>query len=179
MNDFVIQFYDSESNISFYDLYGLNENKSFRKFINLNEDVFQVQIIHNKERQFFISEYMRRRSENAILQYVGDFKSSWEGYFGCEPSTKITKEFINKIVNGDFEAQKYSKKKISAITQELIQNATTNFKGKIKKTSKSGLKQRTKKKCKLKIKRKVGKGIITKRKVRKRNRRKFLFFGID
>ena len=54
MNDFIIQFYEKESDIRFDNFYGLNSRNTFRKYININEDEFRFQILSDAKRKSFL-----------------------------------------------------------------------------------------------------------------------------
>lgn len=53
-NDFIIQFYEKKEDIQFDSFYGLNNEKSYRKFINIDEEKFVFQILSDKERRDFL-----------------------------------------------------------------------------------------------------------------------------
>jgi len=182
MNDFIIQFYDSAADISYYDLYGINDIKSFVKYINQNEAAFQVQIVHDNDRREFTRRYMGKKSEYAIPQYIKTFKSFWKKAFNSEPSGKVIRKFNKKITKRNFNVQSYSQKKIETVINDFINEVSSSIQkiknGKNELTKKHRKKKKSNSKNKVVVKRKKGKGIITKRRVRRKYRRKLRLLGV-
>lgn len=54
MNDFIIQFYEKESDVRFDNFYGLNNIKDYKRYINLKENSFCIKISSNIERLEFL-----------------------------------------------------------------------------------------------------------------------------
>lgn len=64
MNEFVIQFYESPDHIDYFDFYGLNDLKTYRDFLNCNEDSFKVQVLSSQLRKDFFN---KMRDEQNVV----------------------------------------------------------------------------------------------------------------
>lgn len=49
LNDFIVQLYDSNDDVKFEELFGINEKDSYKDFINFNESLFKIKIINESE----------------------------------------------------------------------------------------------------------------------------------
>lgn len=121
LNDFVIQFYDSNEDIQFNSFYNLNSEKDFQNFINYKEDTFVIAVFQNAERKQLLNSIINAEKVKQTLDFYKDsFNKLWFLTFGGYPPIKITQEYIDEIVGDDFEIQKYSKERIIELTKNFI-----------------------------------------------------------
>lgn len=110
-NDFVLQAFESEEDINFIELYGLNLKESFSKQFNVNEDQFDIEIIFNQERIDFVSSFYKKDFvRNTLELYQHIFVKHFYATFGHHPHPQITASFIQGIIHGKdtTEEKRYS-----------------------------------------------------------------------
>lgn len=122
MNDFVIQFFESNEEFRFLDFYGLNTEPEFEDFLNQNEEVFKVNIFQNDERKQFLNDFIEGEKVKQTVQYYADsFNVMWKKLFGIVPQRHLTQEYLDLITGGDDDiTTKYSKDRIIKLTREFI-----------------------------------------------------------
>jgi hypothetical protein len=120
MNDFIIQFFDSNEQIRFFDFHGLN-SENYHDFINQNKDDFIVKIKQNEERKQLLNDIVKGEKVKQTLKFYTDsFNKLWFMMFGGNPPIQITQEYINEITGDEFDILKYSKERIIELTREFI-----------------------------------------------------------
>ena len=78
MNDFVIQFYSNNDNLNFFDFYGLNETENYLRFINTEEEVFNVKIIDNDNRKELLYKVINSEMVKQTISFYKDsFSKLW------------------------------------------------------------------------------------------------------
>jgi hypothetical protein len=110
-NDFVLQAFESEGDINFIDLFGLNEKSSFTKTFNINEGQFNIDILFNEERIDFASRlYQKDFVKNTLDLYQHIFIKHFYSTFGHPPHPRIIASFIQGIIYGKdtTEEKRYS-----------------------------------------------------------------------
>lgn len=110
-NDFVLQAFESVGDINFIDLYGLNKKESFSKLFNVNESLFEIEIIFNQERIDFASSLHKIEFvKNTLKFYQHIFIKHFYDTFGKHPHPEITASFIQGINYGKdtTEEKRYS-----------------------------------------------------------------------
>ena len=122
MNDFIIQFYESEETLKYTDFYGLNSKENFKAEVNLNENKFKINIKSNQNRIEFIREsYIEKDVANKLKFYKEDFKWLWNELFHIYPTETILNRYINQIIHSDKNLyERYSEKNISEIKNKFI-----------------------------------------------------------
>ena len=128
MNDFVIQFYESDDSIAYFDFYGLNQIADYKSYINKKEDSFIIKIIHNEDRKAIFSGYIHEEQVKPALEYFKDLIINiWCKSFGVNPNSEIIKEFIDSLVgNDEFKILQYTKENIVNHTHEFITQKVQN-----------------------------------------------------
>jgi len=120
MNDFIIQFFDSDEEIRFLDFHGLN-SENYQQFINQNEGGFKVKIVQNTERKQLLNDIIKGEKVKQTLKFYKDsFNKLWFMMFGGNPPIQITQEYINEITGDEFDILKYSKERIVELTRDFI-----------------------------------------------------------
>jgi nitrogen regulatory protein PII-like uncharacterized protein len=120
MNDFIIQFFESNEQIRFFDFHGLNTD-NYKEFVNQNEEEFKVKIIQNEARKQLLNDIIKGEKVKQTLKFYTDsFNKLWFMMFGGNPPIQITQEYINEIIGDEFEILKYSKERIIELTREFI-----------------------------------------------------------
>lgn len=98
-NDFVLQAFESEGDMKFIELYGLNQKESFSKLFNINEAQFDIEILFNQERIDFTSSlYKKDFVKNTLELYQHIFIKHFYDTFGHPPHPQITASFIQGII---------------------------------------------------------------------------------
>ena len=99
LNDFVIQVFENEDLIKFIDIYGLNAKDTFHHFINLNEDMFVLKVLDNKQRiKVSIAYFTKEKVEKQLNFYRQTFQKQCLASFGQMPSERLTAAFIHGII---------------------------------------------------------------------------------
>jgi hypothetical protein len=120
MNDFIIQFFDSDEEIRFFDFHGLNSG-NYQEFVNQNEGEFKVKIVQNKERKQLLNDIIKGEKVKQTLKFYKDsFNKLWFMMFAGNPPIQITQEYINEITGDEFDILKYSKERIVELTRDFI-----------------------------------------------------------
>lgn len=120
LNDFVIQFYESNEDVKFFDFYNLN-NHEFEKFANFNEDKFKIRILHDAERKAFLKEMVREEKVKQTLSfYRSRFSEFWFKLFGVDPPSPITEQYIYFICNQEDDLLSHTRENIIKLTQEFL-----------------------------------------------------------
>lgn len=120
INDFVVQFYESNDDVKFFDYYNLN-NENFQEFINFKEDRFKIRIMHNSERKVFLRDMIREEKvKHTLLGYQRIFEKIWFEIHGSNPSLKTTQEYIQFICNQEDDVLNHTKENIIKLTQEFF-----------------------------------------------------------
>lgn len=121
LNDFIIQFYESQESIQYKALHGLNARDLYRDFININELSFVVPIRHNDSRKEFLIEFLTAEKVKQTVDLCVDLLIQlWLSQFGQYPPNSIKQEYISTLTNGGFNVLKYSKQNIVKLTIRFI-----------------------------------------------------------
>lgn len=121
LNDFVIQFFDSNENIRFFDFHGLNTQENYQNYINIKEESFVIPVFQNNTRKQFLNAIINAEKVKQTLDFYRDsFNKLWFLTFGDYPPIRITQEYINEIVGDNFEVLKYSRERIIELTRNFI-----------------------------------------------------------
>lgn len=110
-NDFVLQAFESESDINFIELFGLNQIDAYSKSFNISEAQFSIDILFNEERIDFASRlYQKDFVKNTLDLYQHIFISHFYATFGHHPHPRIIASFIQGIIFGKdcTEEKRYS-----------------------------------------------------------------------
>lgn len=115
MNDFVVQLFDSEKDIDFYPLYGLNDKETYKDYINYNEDSFIIQIIqegewHRISERYYISEI--------VVAVINRFINEYRIKYNNTPCLSEVRGFLYY----------YEENRTSlALTEEVFQNVFCHY----------------------------------------------------
>jgi hypothetical protein len=122
MNDFVIQFFDSEDCVRFEGLYGLNDSEGFRDTVNASLDQFHVPIVANEVRKTFITRYSHAGKVQQMHQYIAvSFAEEWirQGQLEIDPRTY--KRFLDNFLGGDeFNILQYTEEHIRTSIKDFV-----------------------------------------------------------
>jgi hypothetical protein len=123
MNDFIIQFYESEELMKYFEFYGLN-TPSFKEFVNIKESEFIIHILGDKERQSFLDNLRKQEFVDSYsARYKQDFVKTWKFTYGENPTEDIIDEYLKVLTHHDGDevpASKYSKEWVIDITMKFI-----------------------------------------------------------
>ena len=123
MNDFMVQFYEDEEDVRFFDYYGLNHKKDYLKYINLNEDVFLVKVLSDQRRKAFLDAFYLNEKVIPTLKYLTEyFYKEWAQATGYFPLESLMKEYrIAVTTRGDIPLGLHlDQKRIEVFTKEFI-----------------------------------------------------------
>jgi hypothetical protein len=123
-NDFVIQFYEREDTIRYFDFYGLNSNGTFKELINYKEQKFLFNIFTNHRRKQLLNDFITaERVKQTINSYADTFSKLWLKLFGVYPPSQTTQEYLKTLVGeSDFHILKYTKENIIEVTLKFLQD---------------------------------------------------------
>lgn len=123
MCDFIIQFFNEPDEITFYDLYGYNNSKDYKKFINYREEQFVVKVISDVDRKTIKDKFIvETKAQPALNHYASVFSEFWAKKFGSPPSEALVKKYVTEFVQWDHipMAERMSLKRIADFTLEFI-----------------------------------------------------------
>ena len=121
MNDFVIQFYETNGKLEYCELYGLNEVDNYKEFINVDSSSFKVKINVDNSRKRFNSKVMKEKVLVEVESYVSEFKKVWKETHGGVPEPSIVKEFLIEIASDFPIGVKYSSERIESLILKHVQ----------------------------------------------------------
>jgi hypothetical protein len=124
MNDFVIQFFEDRNSIKYLEFYGLNDMNDFKKFVNYEEEMFNVKILKNDKRKEFFYNIIKSEKVKKSLSFLEKtFELIWQSKFYSFPPKQIKAEYIRGLVDSDnTSVLKYSQKQIEEYTEKFIWN---------------------------------------------------------
>ena len=124
MNDFVIQFFENRESINFLEFYGLNDVNDFKKFVNFDEEIFNIKILNNDKRKEFFYNIIRGEKVKQTLSFLEKtFELMWQRMFYGFPPKQIKAEYIRGLVDSDDSSVlKYSQQQIAEYTEKFIWN---------------------------------------------------------
>ena len=99
MNEFVIQFYEDESQIFFFDFYGLNDPDTYKSFINYKEETFRVKVMSADEKKAHQDAYNEYINMQWTRFYQQCFIDIWTSKIGYLPPYELQEEFIESLMN--------------------------------------------------------------------------------
>jgi hypothetical protein len=122
INDFVVQFFESENLIRTLDFYGLNQTNDLEQFINDGNEEVKIKILPNDTRL----EIVRRINKEEIAQkrisyFAETFSKQWFLIFRGFPHSYLVQEYLQFITYGGFDILKYTKESITEKTTEFIE----------------------------------------------------------
>ncbi len=129
MNDFVIQFFDNQESIKFFDFYGLNDD-SYKEYINYSEKAFNFKVIHHEDRLKILTEFMKREKVKHSIRDITDFFiRCWRLNFRVSPPSIILQEFMTGLIGDDeSKALKYSEENIKNQAADFIWRKISSIK---------------------------------------------------
>ena len=124
MNDFVIQFFENRESINYLEFYSLNDMSDFKKFVNFEEEIFNIKILNNDKRKEFFYNIIRSEKVKQTLCFLEKtFDLMWQRMFYCFPPKQIKAEYIKGLVDSDDSSVlKYSQQQIAEYTENFIWN---------------------------------------------------------
>ena len=123
-NDFVIQVFEKDRDAKFIELYGINDEVTFQKYINKDEDAFTFRIFDNESRLRFSGEYFRQEKVGSTLSFFAKiFEKQYAAFYGHNPTKQIVKDFLNGITTGDdcTEETRYSMERFVIFTNKYFE----------------------------------------------------------
>lgn len=125
MNDFIIQLYD-EGNLGYYPLFGINSKDDYKDFINQNEDLFKVKIVHDNERKEFLKNYRNEKKRALFDSYIEDtFTILYHEQAGIMPDNNLVSLLKMTLSSEGFVADKYSEDNVRKRILDFINKKTS------------------------------------------------------
>lgn len=123
-NDFVIQFYEKEDTVRYFDFHGLNDCRKFKELINYKEQQFIFNILSNYRRKELLKEIVTAEIVKQTINYYTDtFKKLWLKLFGVYPQSQMIQEYLKTLVgDSDFYILQYTKENLIEITLKFLQD---------------------------------------------------------
>lgn len=123
MNDFIIQFYDNDGSVKFFDFYGLNDSDNFGKFLNLDVEGFIFKILSNEQRARLLKEFIETDKVKSLTKfYAENFAKLWFTLFGNSPSSFLTHRYLIHLTQGgEKNLLQYTKENIFQLTRQFIE----------------------------------------------------------
>lgn len=123
-NDFIIQFYESDTSIKFDSFYGLNNELTFKDNINFNEQRFLIPIINNEKREEIFNKFLNEEKVKqtlVLLEYI--FTRQWQRLYNFSPPIYLKQHFISGIVtNKNNSYLNYTEEQIVKYTNDFFKS---------------------------------------------------------
>jgi hypothetical protein len=120
INDFVIQFFESQNLIKTLDFYGLNQSNDLAQFINDDNEEVKIKVLPNQTRLEIVGRINKEEIVQKRVSYFAEtFSKQWFLIFRGFPNPYLIQEYLQFITSGGFDILKY--------TQESITEKTTDF----------------------------------------------------
>ena len=122
MNDFVIQFFENQSKVKFSSLYGLNNDNDFSSFVNLEQELFRVKVVHNAVRKKVLETFRATEKAKQLKLFLNDrFIFSWIQLFGFTPPMAIRYAYFSGLFgNNETDLLRYTEASIKQYTVEFF-----------------------------------------------------------
>lgn len=124
MNDFVIQFFDDNDSISFFDFYGLNDSNDYLKYLNTDLKKFIFKILTQEQRLLFLKDFLFNNKIKELSSFYSEnFSRLWHALFGHFPSQYLVKEYLIHLTReGNNKFLQYTKENIFELTGQFIES---------------------------------------------------------
>jgi hypothetical protein len=126
MNDFLVQFFESEESIRFLDFYGINNADDFKHYINVSEGEFRIKVISDDERKKFLEQMGRTSTVPPKLKnMMHSFIQTWIQEIGTSPSGFIIADFVKGFIEKTKDTDgvnQLSEEQMNAYRSEFIRN---------------------------------------------------------
>jgi len=122
LNDFLIQFYESESQIMFTDYFGINNIVEYKKYINYKSDHLILNVLCNDERIAFntrVGVDAKFPQLIDVLKQVAD--KAFIHSFRQIPPRGFSDEYVRRVVNNPDERKFSTEKTYEVLTKFLIE----------------------------------------------------------
>lgn len=123
MNDFIIQFFDNEGSVKYFDFYGLNDPNNYNKFLNLDAAGFIFKILSNEQRTQLLKDFIETDKVKSLTKfYAENFAKLWFALFGNFPSPFLTHQYLMHLIQGgDKNLLQYTEENILQMTRQFIE----------------------------------------------------------
>ena len=127
MNKFIIQMFDSITNVEYYDLFGLNNPISYCDKVNYEERIFKIQFVPNTERLNFLNNVNKKRAEEFIIMVGEIFIELYKLNNKNAPNLSLINQVANNYKMFDLPlGVKYSEEGIKLFFKYLFENSFFN-----------------------------------------------------
>lgn len=123
MNDFIIQFFDNDGAVKYFDFYGLNDHDNFSKFLNFDLKGFIFKILSNEQRAKLLKDFILTDKIKSLTKfYAENFAKLWFTLFGNFPSPFLIHRYLMHLTQGsDKNLIQYTKENIFQLTRQFIE----------------------------------------------------------
>lgn len=124
MNDFVIQFYENEVSLRFFDFYKLNDENDYTGFLNLQSNQFLIKILNHEQRLQLLKDFITNDKVEALVRFYSEnFSKLWLGIFSVNPSPALISKYLTHLIQGsETNLLHYTKENIFSLTSQFIAN---------------------------------------------------------
>ena len=100
INDFVIQLYDSSELIKYLPVHNLNDQDSYKDFINIDEEEVIVRIFSNEKRKIFnLSLMAESKGKNLLGALRESVALFYQNFYRRPPTVKEEQDFIKYMAS--------------------------------------------------------------------------------
>lgn len=123
MNEFVIQLFDNLNAIKYDSLFGVNDESTYKDFINYRESSFILQIIDNERRKCINHSMATDFAKQKNTEWINKLIEYYVRKYGKYPPANVIQLFEVKISSRtDFYMNMYSEEVMLAIFKECCNN---------------------------------------------------------
>ena len=124
MNDFIIQFFNNQASIKYFDFYGLNDLNDYRSYLNTNSDGFTFKILNDEQRIQLLTNLIENDKVKPLMKfYTENFVKLWHQVFGNLPTSLLIHQYLMYLTDGDNKnLLQYTKETICEMTSKFIED---------------------------------------------------------
>jgi hypothetical protein len=122
INDFVIQFFETNEAVRKIDFYNLNQSNDFEQFVSMDNTQVKFKIIQNDTRLEILGNITREEKvQTAKTYFIQNFTKLWFSIFRGFPHPFIIQEYLDYISAGGFDILQYTEQSIIDKTTDFIE----------------------------------------------------------
>jgi hypothetical protein len=122
MNDFVVQFFESEQVIAFHGLQGINDEADYKSFVNFREESFKVKVIPEQKSVPLMVKIAGEMAGHKMAIWTRTFAEMWKKYTGSYPTKEFTVQYRTELTDWNHlpKHERMREERISKFTVDFV-----------------------------------------------------------
>jgi hypothetical protein len=100
MGEFIIQFFENDESVRYFDFHGVNDETTYKEFVNYQEAVFKVKVMSDEKRKAFLVSVI---DQDIVVPkfafYMKSFAGLWSVATGSLPPAQIIEEYTKELMD--------------------------------------------------------------------------------